>query len=197
MKYNYLASILALALTASFFSTVVNAIDVMPSHLEDLQTLNDSELNELYDYGTAYVIPGSLNPGTDWLLTGLPLPVPGYEGPSALLNFFWGGKIFTTDHIGTTTLSNQVLPSTPFTFNNVSAAVTIKENSLTNDGEPVIFLNYKKSNIHIARPVRDELRLIAPNLYLGRAYLKNDFITRMITGQKHSFVLWFALEDKN
>ena len=73
----------------------------------------------------------------------------------------------------------------------------IKENSLTNDGEPVIYLNYKDSNIYIAQQVRDEIRLIAPNLYLGRAYLKNDFLTRMITRQKYSFVLWFALEDLN
>jgi len=197
MKPNKLTNILVITLMACFFSSAVNAIDVMPSNLEDLQTLNDSELNELYDYGTAYVIPGSHNPGTDWLLTGLPLPVPGYEGPSELLNFFWGGKIFTTDNVGNTTLTNQVFPTTPFTFNNVSANVSIRENSITNDGEPVIFLNYKKSNIRISRPVRDELRLIAPNLYLGRAYLKNDIITRMITRQKYSFVLWFALEDKN
>jgi len=197
MKPNYLSSIIVITLAACFFSSAVNAIDVMPSNLEDLQTLNDTELNELYDYGTAYAIPGSHSPRTDWLLTGLPLPVPGYEGPSELLNFFWGGKTFTTDHFGNTSLTNQVLPTTPFTFNNVSAVVTIRDNSLTNDSAPVIFLNYKKSNVRISRPVRDELRLIAPNLYLGRAYLKNSLITRVITGQKYSFVLWFALEDRN
>jgi len=197
MKYNLLRSILFVALATSFLPSTVNAIDVMPSHLEDLQQLDDRDLNELYDYGTAYVIPGSNNPGTEWLLTGLPLPVPGYAGPSALLNFFWGGKVFTTDHIGNTTLTNQIAPTTPISFNNVSAEVSIRENSLTNDGEPIIFLNYKRSNISIARSVRDELRLIAPKLYLGRAYLKNDFITRLITRQKYSFVLWFALEDLN
>jgi len=197
MKYNLLRSILFVALATSFLPSTVNAIDVMPSHLEDLQQLDDRDLNELYDYGTAYVIPGSNNPGTEWLLTGLPLPVPGYAGPSALLNFFWGGKVFTTDHIGNRTLTNQIAPTTPISFNNVSAEVSIRENSLTNDGEPIIFLNYKRSNISIARSVRDELRLIAPKLYLGRAYLKNDFITRLITRQKYSFVLWFALEDLN
>ncbi len=176
------------------FTSHVQCLDIMPSQLADLQGLNNAELNELYDYGSAYDIPSASQPGPPLLLTGLPLPVPGFEGPSKLFNFFWGGKIFTTNQVGDTSLTNKILPNTPFTFNDVSAQVTIKNNSYTADGESVIFLNYENSNIAMARIVRDEMRLIAPGLYLGRAYLKNGFVKRLMTGEAFGFALWFALK---
>ncbi len=182
-------------LVLTCLSPQVQCLDIMPSQLADLQELNNSQLNELYDYGSAYEIPSANRPGFQHLLTGLPLPVPGYKGPSDLLSFFWGGKIFFTDQVGNITLTNQVFPNTPFNFNDISAQVSINNNSYTNDGEPVIFLDYNKSNIAIARIVRDEMRLIAPSLYLGRAYLKNGFVKRIITGEAFDFVLWFALQE--
>ncbi len=182
-------------LTLTLLAPHVQCLDIMPNQLADLQGLNNSQLNELYDYGSAYEIPSANHPGRPHLLTGLPLPVPGYKGPSDLLGFFWGGKIFSTDHVGDITLTNQVFPNTPFNFNNISAQVSIKNNSYTNDGEPVIFLDYNNSNIAIAQIVRDEMRLIAPDLYLGRAYLKNGFVKRLITGEAFGFVLWFALQE--
>lgn len=197
MTIKSLTGALAISLAVFFSPAETQALDVMPTSLEELQTLNDSELNELYDYGSAYTIPSADQPGTELLLSGLPLPVPGFEGPSDLLSFFWGGKVFTTDEVGATTLNNQIFPNTPITFNNVSAEVLIKDNSLTNDGQSVVVLDYDQSNILIARKIRDEMRLIAPNLYLGRAYMKNDPLTRLLTRKKYQFILWFALEDKN
>ncbi len=173
----------------------VQSLDIMPAQLADLQGLSNAQLNELYDYGSAYEIPSANHPGRPHLLTGLPLPVPGYKGPSDLLGFFWGGKIFFTDQVGNITLTNQVFPNTPLNFNDISAQVSIKNDSYTGDDEPVIFLNYNNSNIAIARIVRDEMRLIAPGLYLGRAYLKNGFVKRLITGEAFGFALWFALQE--
>lgn len=197
MKNRNHAKFLLIALTFFCISTNVQAIDVYPTSLDDLQGLSGSELTEVYTTGTAFEIPSTSNPGEELLLTGLPLPIPGLEGPSNLLNFFWGGKVFITDALGATTLTNKIFPTTPFSFNNVSADVSIVDNSLTNDGMPVIALNYESSNIVIARAVRDEIRLVAPGLYLGRAYLKNGLLTRLLTGKQHTFVLWFALEDLN
>jgi hypothetical protein len=197
MKIKSFTGALAISLSIFFSASGAQALDVMPTSLEELQTLNDAELNELYDYGTAYVIPSSEQPGTDLPLMGLPLPVPGHEGPSSLLNFFWGGKVFTTDAVGATTLNNILLPTTPITFNNVSASVVLSDESLTNDGQPIIKLDYDESNVLAARLIRDEVRLIAPDLYLGRAYLKNGPLKTAITGEKFTFALWFALEDQN
>jgi hypothetical protein len=197
MKIKSFISTFAISAAVLFSTSGAQAFDVMPTSLEDLQSLNNTELNELYDYGTAYVIPSADQPGTELSLTGLPLPVPGYEGPSSFLNFFWDGKVFTTDVVGATTLNNILFPNTPITFNDVSAQVVLSDESLTNDGQPVITLNYDESNVLAARLIRDEMRLIAPNLYLGRAYLKNGPLVSFLTGKEFKFAIWFALEDKN
>jgi len=194
MKNKITTIITALLLPLMLLVSSAHAVDKMPMHLADLQTLNNAELSELYQYASAFTIPSTAQPGASVLLTGLPLPVPGFTGPSSLLNFFWGGKIFTTDEIGKTSLSNQIFPGTPISFNNVEAEVTLNENSLTKDGEAVISINYQHSNIKLAKSIRDEMRLIAPNLYLGRAYMKNGFLARLLTRQDYSFILWFALE---
>ena len=41
--------------------------------------------------------------------------------------------------------------------------------------------------------VRDEIRMIAPNLYLGRANLEQPKLLWPIVGS-HQFVCWFALQ---
>jgi hypothetical protein len=44
-------------------------------------------------------------------------------------------------------------------------------NSLA-DGKPCIVLDYSKTSM-VAQRVRDEIRLIAPNTYLGKVYWDN------------------------
>lgn len=170
------------------------AIDVFPTSLEELKTLNNDQLNTLYRYGTAFDVPSANTPGVTLMHEGVPLPTPGFPGPSELLNFFWGGKAFYTDALGNTSLTNKILPTTPISFMDVSAEVYFQDHSLTGDGMPVITLDYAHSNIAIAQWIRDEIRLIAPDLYLGRAYIKNGFLTRLLTGKEYTFALWFALQ---
>jgi len=43
-------------------------------HLADLQTLNNTELNEFYKFAGAYIILSTEQPSKSVLLTSLPLP---------------------------------------------------------------------------------------------------------------------------
>jgi len=47
----------------------------------------------------------------------------------------------------------------------------------------------------VALDLRINNSLLQPDLYLGRAYLKNGFMKRLITGEEFGFVLWLALQE--
>ncbi len=57
------------------------------------------------------------------------------------------------------------------------------------DGRSAIELDYDRaSNPFFIRAIEDEIREVAPGLYLGQAWLR-------VRGRKH-FVLWFGLTDR-
>src|SRR5712691_12860054 len=76
-------------------------------------------------------------------------------------HFLWQGKTFDGPH---GTLRNRI---TAFGFNEIVAEVYVG-NSLA-DNKPCIVLDYSKTSF-VAQRVRDEIRLIAPNTYLGKVY---------------------------
>lgn len=58
------------------------------------------------------------------------------------------------------------------------------------DGQPAIQLDYDHAgNPGLIRRIEDEIREIAPGLYLGQAWLR-------LSASSKRFVLWFALEDR-
>jgi hypothetical protein len=59
------------------------------------------------------------------------------------------------------------------------------------DGAPCVAIDYDvPSNFKFARPIYDELRLIADQLYLGRGM-------RRTKSGKTQLVVWFALDNEN
>ena len=74
---------------------------------------------------------------------------------------FWQGKVFNPEQGG---LINRILP---FRFRAFRAKV-YKDASWI-DGKQTIVLDYSKTSL-LARKVRDEIREVAPGLYLGKAY---------------------------
>lgn len=79
----------------------------------------------------------------------------------AVNHFAWQGKTFDGPH---GTLRNRI---TSFGFDEIVAEVYVGK-SLA-DGKPCIVLDYSKTSI-VAERVRDEIRLIADNTYLGKVY---------------------------
>lgn len=124
----------------------------------DLFRMSQTELDDLYkkspigeipdgnSNGTALIMPGSF---LSWIL----IPVIKFLA--------WQGKVFHRDQ---QYLLNKI---SPFRIRLVKAAVYRGE-SWIDDGEATI-LDYSKTSF-VAQKIRDEIREIAPGLYLGQAY---------------------------
>lgn len=86
----------------------------------------------------------------------------------------WKGKTFDR---GRGTLQNRI---TPFGLHAITAAV--REDESWVDGRPCIVLDYASTSL-VARFVRDEIREIGPDLYLG-----------VVFGGRHRLPVRFALD---
>ncbi len=88
--------------------------------------------------------------------------------------FLWQGKVFDPTQ---RCLRNRI---TPFGFTAIKADVYPGESWF--DGRDCIVIDYSKTSL-VARFIRDEIRLVAPGLYLGQVYL----------GQRRRPILKFSL----
>ncbi|HEX3672175.1 MAG TPA: hypothetical protein VHT92_10785 [Candidatus Cybelea sp.] len=124
-----------------------------------LLTMSGRALIELYAASPSGPIP-------DGRAEGLALIAPGTPASTLLAKWTnlvgWQGKTFDAAR---GRLVNRV---TPFHIDAIVAEVYPGPSLL--DGKRCIVLDYSKTST-IARFVRDEIRNIAPNLYLGYAYL--------------------------
>ena len=158
--------------------------------LADLKTKSNAELAAMFAQGLATPIPSQDNPGVAADGEGLPIIMAGGLAVNSFANQFWQGKVFTTDQSGQTTLINKL-----GMVDGISAVVTRLPEGLQKDGKPSILLDYSKSDVVLARQIRDEIRLVAPGLYLGMANIENPEISWRIFGLKrYTFVCWFALQ---
>jgi hypothetical protein len=127
----------------------------------DVQKLIDmsrEQLDELFTNSPAGEIPNG-----DTLGTGLIAPgtVCTKEIAACLRYFAWQGKVFDAEK---GLLKNKV---TPFGVNAVAAKV-YKGPSLLDNKECVV-LDYAETSL-VGHWVRDEMRLVGPQLYLGKVY---------------------------
>jgi len=127
-------------------------------------------LGELFGAGTAGAIPDGRGKGTVLLGTGGRLTRVAAAVCYALA---WRGKVVNAREAR---LKNIV---TPLGIQAIEAAV-YKQDSWY-DGEPCIVLDYSKTSF-VARMIRDEIREIAPGVFLGLVFW----------GRRH--VLDFALD---
>ncbi|KYC40756.1 hypothetical protein WA1_24275 [Scytonema hofmannii PCC 7110] len=124
----------------------------------DLMHMSQAELDELYKNSSIGTIPEGNGKGTVITIGGFGL------GPvlSLLIRLIaWQGKVFYGDR---ESLLNKL---TPFRIRLVKAEVYKGESWLC-DGESII-LDYSKTSF-VAQKIRDEIREVAPGIYLGNAY---------------------------
>lgn len=119
----------------------------------------DRELDKLFRASPAGEVPRGPMDGTAVIAAGT-----GVTKPIALLarSFAWRGKVFDP---GGRTLNNRVSP-----FDITAIKATVARGSSWVDGKDCVVIDYSKTSL-VARGVRDEIRLVAPGLYLGVVWL--------------------------
>lgn len=131
----------------------------MTLQARDLRRMSRGEHDELFLASTAGRIPRGRADGTALLL-------PGSRLQSLLAGlvrmFWWKGKIFRPE---TRDLKNRL---GPLGFPAIRAEVYV-DTSWFADG-PAIILDYSRTSL-VAGLIRDEIREVAPGLYLGVVYL--------------------------
>ncbi|MGA8535523.1 MAG: hypothetical protein WB615_15555 [Candidatus Tumulicola sp.] len=120
--------------------------------------MTQPQLDDLFTRSPAGAIPNGEARGTAILAPGTPLSD---EIAEAIELFAWQGKTFDAAR---GTLVNSV---SPLRVHAVAAQVYVAPS--WSDGKPCIVLDYSKTSV-VAHWVRDEIRLVAPNVYLGVAF---------------------------
>lgn len=123
-----------------------------------LLQMSFADLDSLFSSSPAGDIPNGPAKGTAIVASGTAFS----PEIAAFTNFFvWQGKTFDGPH---GVLRNRILP---FGLSAIVAEV-YKAPSLL-DNKECIVLDYSKTS-EVAQWIRDEIRLIAPDFYLGRVY---------------------------
>ncbi len=120
--------------------------------MKQLVRMSPCELEQLYAQGTLATIPSGKIRGQALLNPGTKLAVPTSRGS----RLFWQGKIFHPD--GRTAINRF------FGVRMIKADVYNAES--WRDGRPALILDYSQTSLLYA-PYRDEIRQIAPGLFLG------------------------------
>jgi hypothetical protein len=145
-----------------------------PLAAPDLQRMSALELDVLFRQAPAGPVPQGDADGTVLAATG-------HRAGQPLARFVravaWQGKLLLSDG----TLVNKV---TPFGLHAVRAVVGQGPSWV--DGKECIVIDYARTSV-VARWVRDEIRLVAPHLYLGVVW----FARRRVA----SFALTFDDDD--
>jgi hypothetical protein len=133
----------------------------MAYDVEQLLEKTDAELDAMFGAADAGPIPDGKAEGTAIVANGTKFS----STIAKIVNLFgWQGKTFDAKH---GTLRNRI---TAFGFNAIVAEVYFGPSIF--DQKNCIVLDYSKTST-VAERVRDEIRLIAPNTYLGRVYWEN------------------------
>lgn len=134
----------------------------MPITAPDLLDLSQDEVDDLFRRSEPGPLPDGEGDGRALIAPGTVL-----SEPAAIIAhiFAWKGKIFDR---AKGQLINEV---GPFGHLAVPAKVYVGESWF--DQRPAIVLDYSAGSV-IAKHIRDEIREVAPGLYLGIAYWDED-----------------------
>lgn len=130
----------------------------MAYEIAQLLQLTQQELDDLFTASEAGPIPDGQADGTAIIAPGTAYSA---EIASLINHFAWQGKVFDAK---AGQLKNRILP---FGLNAIIAKVYKAPSWL--DGKECIVLDYSETSL-VAHWVRDEIRLIGPQLYLGKVY---------------------------
>jgi len=124
-----------------------------------LLSMSQKQLDELFSSSTPGRTPEGVASGTVIAAPG----TPAARALAPLLGLAWRGKVF---YASEQDLLNRILP---IGLRAVRATVYTEKSWF--DGKKAIILDYSKSSL-LARSIRDEIREVAPGLYLGIVYLR-------------------------
>ena len=127
----------------------------MVYEVDDLLKMSQPELDSLFRASPAGDIPAGEANGTAIIDPGTRLS----EVAAKFIHIFaWHGKVFDPK---SSTLKNLILP-----IPTQAVAAQVYKAPSWLDGKECIVLDYSKTSL-VAHHIRDEIRLIAPNTYLG------------------------------
>ncbi len=130
----------------------------MSAIVDQLLTKSQADLDALFSANEAGPIPNGEAKGTAIVAPGTKFS----DDIAKWVNVFaWQGKVFDAK---SGTLRNRILP---FGLNAIIAKVYKAPSWL--DNKECIVLDYSETSF-VAQWIRDEIRLIAPNTYLGKVY---------------------------
>ena len=145
----------------------------MSEIIQQLLTISQAELDALFSAHEPGPIPDGTADGTLIVAPGTRFN----DDIAKLVRIFaWQGKVFNAR---SGTLRNRVLP---FGIQAVAAKVYKAPSWL--DNKECIVLDYSRTSI-VAHWIRDEIRLIAPNVYLGKAYWNRSRLIDFALEFKH------------
>jgi hypothetical protein len=127
----------------------------MAMTMDDLMKMSQAQLDELFRNSPAGEIPNGEAKGTAIVAPGTELE----ETAAKFIHLFaWQGKVFDAAH---GELRNKILP-----FGMKAIIAKVYKDKSWFDGQECIALDYSKTSL-IAHWIRDEIRTVAPGLYLG------------------------------
>jgi hypothetical protein len=130
----------------------------MAINVPNLLKMSQAQLDELFTENPAGDIPDGEANGTAIIAPGT---VYTPEIAEFINHFAWQGKVFDSKK---GVLRNRILP---FGLNAIIAKVFKGPSWL--DGKECIVLDYSETSL-LAHWIRDEIRSIAPSIYLGKVY---------------------------
>ena len=130
----------------------------MAYDVQQLLDMSQEQLDDLFRASPAGDIPSGEADGTAIIAPGTRYT----EHIAKIINFFgWQGKVFDAEK---GVLKNKITPL------GVQAVVAkVEKGTSWLDGKDCIVLDYSSTSL-VAHWIRDEIRLISPNFYLGKVY---------------------------
>src|SRR5260370_1097226 len=128
-----------------------------------LLKMSTADLDNLFGSSPPGPIPNGEAEGTALIDPGTAKSV---EVARLINHFAWQGKVFDA---ASGTLVNHI---TVFGIKAILAKVYLGDSLI--DRKPCIVIDYSKRSV-VAEPVRDEIRMIAPGMYLGRIYWNDEY----------------------
>jgi hypothetical protein len=130
----------------------------MPYDVPQLLAMSQAQLDDLFRNSPAGDIPNGPAKGTAIIAPGTIYS----ETIAEIINLFgWQGKVFDAQK---GTLKNKI-----FAFGLEAIIAKVYKGPSWLDDKECIVLDYSETSL-LAQRVRDEIRLIGPNLYLGKVY---------------------------
>jgi hypothetical protein len=130
----------------------------MPVTVEAIAQMSRGQVEDLFRGAVAGPIPSGDADGTAVMLPGTPVERPLER---VVHRVAWKGKVVDAEH---GSLRNKILP-----FGLRAIAADVYKQASWFDGRECIVLDYSKRSL-VAKRVRDEIREVAPGLYLGLVF---------------------------